>query len=579
MGGGRVSLASLFRMILLTAIAALAVGYGLRLREWAFHATQGVHFEGDIRNGWAWGAQAIDRGLFNFYSDLEDSIAAGEPARKNDYPPLRLSVMTAWTYWSQQKYPMAQGWVDNYEFTAPVLHVNTAAELSSAVLVFCIIFVLKRQMNGAWTWQAATAGVFGGLLFWFNPAVIWDSHCWPQWDVWCLPFFFAAILAACLNGWFVAGGLILVGSFFKGQLLLVAPIFLLWPLFRFDFGALLRFVCGFIFTAAVVAAPWMNLQKTHWVWLIAVAVAMLLLWVPRFVLQPGQPEPHRRRISLILTAIPVAMLLAWPWTSAAPLSMRLLAWLPLLVVFIATIGRRFRWPLAALACAIAVLLTMPLLNASTSWFTLGFVYGTQKFDNMFTGNGSWNVPKMLVEYLGWRQQQDPDNPNNVVRLWLIGKTISVHTMMRGLYFSTLILCGIGAAIQHYRRDTRLLVALATPWLTMFLLLPQMHGRYSIWAAGACALLAGESVGLALLGLIVSVVAALGIMENQMLFRPDWWPDLLNLLQRVDPHPGWVLVLSAVIFLYVALLPRLHGRLARRAEAEAVLQRQEVVEVH
>lgn len=530
MGGGRISAGQLFRLILLAAVAALAVGYGLRVREWAWHATQGVHFQGDISNGWSWGTRAIDRGLFGFYDDLELDLAAGYAGRKIDYPPLRLTVMTLWARWTRQHYPAAESWVDIYEFTAPMLHVNTTAELLAAVLVFGVILVVKRHMNGAWTWPGAVAGLFGGLLFWFNPAVIWDSHCWPQWDVWCLPFFFAAILCACLNRWFAAGAMIAIGACLKGQLLLVAPIFVLWPLFQFQFRAVVRFVCGFVTLGTAVALPWMNLT--------AFGVFIVLLGIG---------------------AIGAVWLIAWRYPNCRRV-----------------LPGELRWPITALACALVILSTLWLGLASKAWFTLGFVYGTQKFENMFTGSGSWNVPAMLIEYLQWDRRIDPDNPDDVVRLWWIGKTVSTHTTLRTIYFLTLIWCGLAAAIQHYRKDTRLLVALATPWLTMFMLMPQMHGRYSVWAAGACALLAGESLGLALLGVLVSVVAALGIVENQLLFRQDWWPDLILLLRRVDPHLGWVLLTAMGVQLYVALLPR--RRLARRAEAEAVLKGEEVVKV-
>ncbi|MDB5326722.1 MAG: hypothetical protein JWM57_2291, partial [Phycisphaerales bacterium] len=144
---------------------------------------------------------------------------------------------------------------------------------------------------------------------------------------------------------------------------------------------------------------------------------------------------------------------------------------------------------------------------------------------------------------------------NAPRLFDWNVPITATDFLRRLYVIAMILCGVGAAIQSKRRDTRLLVALVAPWLAAFMLLTQMHGRYSIWAAGFAALLAGESVGLALLGLLISTVGMLGIVENQYLFIPDYAPNALSQLRRLDPHLGWVYLVVLAIFMYVALAPR------------------------
>ena len=75
--------------------------------------------------------------------------------------------------------------------------------------------------------------------------MILDAHGWPQWDVWILPFYLFAALAALKNRWFVCGCLLATGAMFKGQLLFVAPFFVLWPLWQKRWNRALRVLAGF----------------------------------------------------------------------------------------------------------------------------------------------------------------------------------------------------------------------------------------------------------------------------------------------------------------------------------------------
>ena len=149
-------------------------------------------------------------------------------------------------------------------------------------------------------------------------------------------------------------------------------------------------------------------------------------------------------------------------------------------------------------------------------------------------------------YFGWpRYYTDP--------VFLpVGTSIRFTLMTRIVYGFSMFLCGIGAALQDRRRDVRFLAAVAAPWLLFFMILTQMHGRYSIWAAGILAILAGVNFGMATLGVIVSLISWMGIVENQLLISPNWSPRTLQTLQQVDPAPGWALLLIAGILLYVSL---------------------------
>ena len=83
--------------------------------------------------------------------------------------------------------------------------------------------------------------------------MILDAHGWPQWDVWILPFYLFAALAALKNRWFWCGCLLAAGAMLKGQLLFVAPFFVLWPLWQKRWASALRVLAGFTATAALIS--------------------------------------------------------------------------------------------------------------------------------------------------------------------------------------------------------------------------------------------------------------------------------------------------------------------------------------
>jgi hypothetical protein len=77
----------------------------------------------------------------------------------------------------------------------------------------------------------------------------------------------------------------------------------------------------------------------------------------------------------------------------------------------------------------------------------------------------------------------------------------------------------------------------------------------VWAAGISALLTGVNTGLGLIGVIISLVSLLGMMENQMLFQRDWWPAALQNIQNVDPGLGWALLVCAGVIFYFSMVPK------------------------
>jgi hypothetical protein len=523
----RRALARIAVVFVLLDVALFATFAGLRVRQAAFIDTSDFHFKGDVRNGFRWGMAAQEEGLLNLYDRIQLELDAGGPRRTLDYTPLRLTAVWLWTRWANQHYPGVTAWVDDYDFTRPMLDANTIAEAASAVLVFALIWLWTRRMDDARRplgqprrfLRGAIAGMCGALLFWFNPAVIWVSHCWPQWDVWLMPFFLAAVLLASLDWWFAAGLSLAIGANLKGQILLVAPLMILWPLISLRFGAVLRLLAGFLFAGTLIALPWFKIYA------------------------PAQGDkPAVWNDSAVIWCVQVGIVA----TAAALVGVRML--------------RRYKKPVAwvtplyAAVLAAIVLATIPMFGADTAWYTIGFKYGTEKFGDMMAGNGVWNIAKMQQTYaLGGVTFNDPADP---LTLPIIHKVVTYRTASVMVYGVCLLICAIGAAMHSRRRrpHTRFLVAIAAPWVCFFVVLTQMHGRYLMWGAGMCALLAGESVGLALLGVLVSIISTLGTLQNQLDFAPRFAPDLLRDLQAVDPHLGWMTLLIAMILLYASVHP-------------------------
>jgi hypothetical protein len=464
--------------------------------------------------------------------------------KKLDYPPLRLAVCAWYARWADANYP--GGWRDDYEFMAPLLWLNSLCEISAAVLVYILIRDWQRRSAGvggttgeptcppaepgaigrasdvstasisprlrrgtpSTTIGADFVSLLGALLFWFNPAVIWDAHCWPQWDVWLFPFFLGALLLACRDWWFAAGVLIAIGAFLKGQILIAAPMFILWPLVQLKWNPILRWMSGFALAAGLIALPWMKPSTVALSCGLGISAAIVAVgWCCRRFLPRGVP-PHA----------------------------------------------------SALAIAVVIFLMIPIFGASHWWYTVGFEFGTQKF--MIMGHPSnFNLPVILQHEFRWAQ-----DPNQLVDLPLVG-AVAFRKLVLAIFGACLVLCAIGAAMHERRNDARFLVAFVAPWVCSFALLTQLNNRYMVWAAGMSALLAGVSVGMTLLGILMSIVAWAGIAQIMYSSAPYANQDMTDLLAPLPPHVGWVVLLMACAYLYVAVMPGVARRARTRSSTE------------
>src|ERR1044072_6054373 len=239
------------RALLAFLIVALFLG-GVQLRRWIGESTRHVGYQHDIVNAFYWGSETMKEarrlstdeasayslmGFWRGYLGLYDRVRqkAYEKDYGLDYPPLRLLVMAIWARQVRSEFP---GVDDGHpKLVNPLLKINLLCELLSALAMFLLVrFCLQLQSAVASSSLASglsaerrglICGLAAATVAWLEPSMILDAHGWPQWDVWLLPFYLFAALAAVKNRWFLCGFLLAAGAMFKGQLLFVTPFFLL----------------------------------------------------------------------------------------------------------------------------------------------------------------------------------------------------------------------------------------------------------------------------------------------------------------------------------------------------------------
>src|SRR6202034_328781 len=89
-----------------------------------------------------------------------------------------------------------------------------------------------------------------------------------------------------------------------------------------------------------------------------------------------------------------------------------------------------------------------------------------------------------------------------------GLDVTAKMLFNSIYGVTLLLSGIAIGIQARRNDRRMLVALVTPWIMFFVFAVQMQERYLLYGAATAACCIGDSIGMALLGLLLTFISAI-----------------------------------------------------------------------
>ena len=299
-------------MLFSVAVATLLL-VGLQIRSWTWTRTEALRFEWDIRNGFHWGDRALKQGervtgqtlagadgfdswrIFAAgYLTLYDAVEREAANREFglDYPPLRLLAMSLWAKSVRAAHPEAE--IRKAEhYAQPLLRFNIVCEALAALAMFLLVRHWVQRDAGRTVplfaqslpaeWHGWTRGALAAAFVWLNPSIILTSHGWPQWDVWILPLYLFAALCASTQRWFWCGCLLAVGGMLKGQLLIVAPFFILWPLFQRSYAAALRVLCGFAFGLAVLLSPWLlndPADRLLFALVVGCASALLVVWRP-----------------------------------------------------------------------------------------------------------------------------------------------------------------------------------------------------------------------------------------------------------------------------------------------------------
>lgn len=609
--------------VLALLVLAEAIHVGIELRRWMWDQTTSIRFVNSVSNAIEWGRYANQVGLYQLYDKLvgeqgEEGEFKGPARFTLDYPPLRLVIAATWTDWATRNFPPPKGqqivWQPEYAFTEPMLRGNLYCEIAAMLAMFLMVREWVRQCAAGQEppltlWQAlrgrrgtarnrlalltgtdnpllrprlkawwklhctprpsmrrvrATKGLFSGtvaaLLVWFNPAMIWNAQVYPQWDVWLLPAFLLAVFFA-LRNWWLAAGLIMGGcAMAKGQILFVAPVLIAWPIFRGYPWAAVRLVVGFASGVAVVVWPWLLAENAAAAWMTRVMWGSLVL-LSLF----GLP---RKGAAWQLLRVGVAGLgfavLAAPCFYHYPNEYR---WYGIgFAALLATMAYAlpWRWALEWAACAWSggMLLTMTLCGASTAWLTVGLMYGTRHWKQLYWCQAS-NLGAILQERFGWRYRLNPQVPSldvDAIDLsdylpFIQSNVMLVKDVMTWAFVLCLPLCVIGLVLHHRRRDLGFFYALVAPWLLAYAVLPQMIERYLMWPAVICAAAASVRVGGLLMYLALSAMAWIMMFHYMLKLAPQSSPirqDYIQMVSRTFPALGWGVLLLAAVSLWLCL---------------------------
>jgi hypothetical protein len=500
-------------------IVALFLG-GVQLRRWIGGETRHVRFQHDIVNGFYWGSEALAEarrlspgeasanswaGFCRGYLALYDRVK--HKAYKNDYgldyPPLRLLVMAIWAKQVRSEFP---GVDDGHpKLVNPLLKINLLCELLSAVAIFLLVRLWMRRSSSATRssllrglppqHRASICGLAAASVAWLEPSMILDAHGWPQWDVWILPFYLFAALAALKNRWFCCGCLLAAGAMLKGQLLFVAPFFILWPLWQKRWTRALRVLTGFIATAALIVSPWLLRTPAAWISIVTVTGLSSLFLLQR----------------------------EWPHRSA--------------------------WIAGITGCTAFVV--GAFAGGSFAWLQVGFLYGSEHYPYLFISS-CYNLPSLLSK-LGWSLK----DPFWSAHFGTLHFDLTLQWTLRLLYLGALALCARGVALHTRDRDPHILIAIAAPWLLMFALLGQMHERYLMWGAVVSAVALGVSVRLSMIHFIISAASTLMIVHVMLIDKKlEATLPAIGLLNSIRPYASGLVLACVTIYLWKTLSTRI-----------------------
>ena len=624
----------------LVILATLGIREGWRLRLWTFDTFDALRWDSDIQRRVMWGLESTGpEGFLNQYDKMAieqpswftfldysplrllvvrqwavylrrhfPQCATVPPARAYNLvlpPALRASGS-----------PEARRHA--LEFHLPLLRFDAILDFLGAVCAFALTRLwvrrassvdshwLRRHFHG--TWQ----GLVAAALYWFNPNTLLNGYGWPTWDTWVPPFFLLAALLASLDFWLVSGIALAVGMMFKGQQLAIAPIFPIWALVARGLPAGLRWIVGFVLATGLLVSPWMltylppdalaqaraiqaSTPIDRWPQtLMAIPRAFdwaAVFWIASTAVAAAIALHFRTdRLQMLIGIVICFLLAAWPVLREEPAAARwtILAAAVLLAasVLLLPIGS---WPLVAAAIIGAgLLLCMLLFHGSTAWWLCAFRFPQVQAPFLIYGPAS-NIPAVFELRFGWPREISQTAftvPSIAIFAhgWLsrhaiwpaVPLDVSSGQLFDVLFFVLLIASGIGIGIQARRRDTRVLVALVTPWILFFLFPVRLHERYLLFAAATASICIGHSVGMTLLGVVLTLASCVMTLDQMWSNVDRWGRDLSRAFPRLftpqagftirhyveNTHPdiAWGILVIAMVFFYLTVtVPRRTAR--------------------
>jgi len=423
--------------------------------------------------------------------------------------------------------------------------------------------------------RAVACALVAATLAWINPASILDSYGWPQWEAWLLPFLLVAAVLVSLDWWLTAGLVLGVGCMFKGQLLFLCPVLVLAPLFAGWPIRFLRIATGLTAAAGLVVSPWLVNTSHIKSYIFCALFAAALACVLTFFRRPLRHELARFAAHFFARFDPPRPAAKIPWHTWTALSLCFLtaAALPLLIyhrqdpslhiwTILLTLAilvipwflrRRTFAAWLVLVLSASLWLAAFSLNGSFSWWQVGFLYGTQKHQDMQLGAQSLsNLSSILSQRYGWSLHDDVGN----IHLPFVATPIDMdlQTALATVFAITLLFCTFAAAVHLRRRDKKFLVALVAPCILFVTLLTQMAARYTMFSAVIASLLVAISVGMSLLELLL-VILSCAMLGNQLLASfPDTAPVTFSITRPTYPDAGWMMLLLAAVILISAMIP-------------------------
>jgi hypothetical protein len=541
------------------ALLAWAARWGIDRRIALWEETASIRFQWDIGNGMNWGRRVLREGKrvddeprselrdvtlrqwFNGWVATYDRVFNNAPGAEYglDYTPLRLAVMSLWMRHVHATDDHPHGYRD--ELALPMLQFNRWMEGATAIFGGSLAWIWLRRADGRDRWwmrpSVFVPPIAVMIAIWLCPPLMWNTHAWPQWDVWLLPFFMLAAILGSLGWWTPAGTAVVVGAMLKGQILFAAPMLIAWPIFLGDWRGLIRLLTGAGLGVVLVTWPWLIRGNTAWSYIaIAVVVSIAVVVASRWI----------KRWIWLAAGLAMFIALAWPVLNST-------GWPLLIAVVVAGLviaaARCSMLQLRVTAVLIVLVVTSFIaavrFDGSFSWYHVGFEYPGRHYPRMIMGPTS-NLPAILHLRYGWERE-------DVLTIWGIEQPIKDWLRQTAVVGGAL--AGLALAMNQRRRCRTGLVAFAAPFILFFAIVPQMHERYLLWGAVVGCLALAGGLRMMVLGLVVIAISWTQMLHQQLPRDPNWSVETLRLTSSTHPDIGWAVALAALVWLAMSFPAR------------------------